>query len=100
MTSHLLKINENGYINTSVQRGGIHRIFGCLEHATMIWDSIQSGRSEKLNLDAVWLDLANAYESVPYQMIQIVLRTYHIPEDIQVMLDKYFSGLLMRFFLK
>ena len=26
----------NGYINTSVQEGGIPGVFGCLEHATMI----------------------------------------------------------------
>ncbi|KAK3796880.1 hypothetical protein RRG08_055714 [Elysia crispata] len=32
---------ENGYINTSVQKGGIPGISGCLEHATMNWEAIQ-----------------------------------------------------------
>ena len=63
----------------------------------MIWKSIQSAKSQKLNQGVVFLDLANAYGSVPQQMIQLALRMYHVPEDIQVMLDKYFNGIRMRF---
>ncbi|GFO02404.1 reverse transcriptase [Plakobranchus ocellatus] len=98
MASRLTKyLTENGHINTSVQKGGIPGIPGCLEHATMIWEAIQRAKSEKLNLDVVWLDLANAYGSVPHEMIQLALRMYHVPEVIQVMLDDYFSGFRMRF---
>ncbi|GFO12335.1 reverse transcriptase [Plakobranchus ocellatus] len=63
----------------------------------MIWEAIQRAKSEKLNLDVVWLDLANAYGSVPYETIQLALRMYHVPEVIQVMLDDYFNGFRMRF---
>ncbi|GFO27689.1 reverse transcriptase [Plakobranchus ocellatus] len=98
MASRLTKyLTENGYINTSIQKGGIPGVSGCLEHATMIWEVIQRAKSEKLNLDVVWLDLANAYGSVPHEMIQLALRMYHVPEVIQVMLDDYFSGFRMRF---
>ncbi|GFO27371.1 reverse transcriptase [Plakobranchus ocellatus] len=92
MASRLTKhLTENGYLDTSVQKGGIPGVSGCLEHATMIWEAIQRAKSEKLNLDVVWLDLANAYGSVPYEMIQLALRMYHVPEVIQVMLDDYFT---------
>ncbi|GFO33353.1 reverse transcriptase [Plakobranchus ocellatus] len=75
IASHLTKyLTENGYINTSVQKGGIPGVSGCLEHATMIWEAIQRAKSEKLNLDVVWLDLANAYGSVTHEMIQLALR--------------------------
>ena len=57
----------------------------------------QRAKSEKLNFDVIWLDLANAYGSVPHQMIQLALRMYHVPEDIQVMLDDCFSGFRMKF---
>ncbi|GFO47902.1 reverse transcriptase [Plakobranchus ocellatus] len=98
MASRLTKyLTENGYINTSFQKGGIPGVSGCLEHATMIWEGIQRAKSEKLNLDVVWLDLANAYGSVPLEMIQLVLRMYHVPEVIQLKLDDYFSGFRMRF---
>ncbi|GFO24927.1 reverse transcriptase [Plakobranchus ocellatus] len=61
MASRLTKyLTENGYINTSVQKGGIPGVSGCLEHATMIWEAIQRAKSKKLNLDVIWLDLANA----------------------------------------
>ena len=56
----------------------------------MIWEAIQRAKSEKLNRDVIWLDLATAYGSVPHQMIQLALRMYHVPEDMQVMLDDYF----------
>ena len=69
-------LSENGYINTSVQKGGIPGVSGCLEHATMIWEAIQRAKSEKLNLEVIWLDLANAYGSVPQQMTQLALRIY------------------------
>ena len=98
MASCLTKyLTENGHINTSVQKGGIPGVSGCLEHAMMIWEAIQRAKSEKLNFDVIWLDLANAYGSVPHQMIQLALRMYHVPQDIQVMLNDYFSGFRMRF---
>ena len=60
-------LTENGYVNNSVQKVGIPGVSGCLEHATMIWEAIQSANSEKLNLDVIWLNLENAYGSVPQQ---------------------------------
>ena len=32
-----------------------------------IWDVIQDAKSNKMDLSVVWLDLANAYDSVPHQ---------------------------------
>ncbi|GFN86432.1 reverse transcriptase [Plakobranchus ocellatus] len=58
MASRLTKyLTENGYINTTVQNNGIPGVSGCLEYATMIWEAIQRAKSDKLNLDVVWLDL-------------------------------------------
>ena len=59
------------------------------------WEVNQRDTSEKLNLDVIMLNLTNAYGSVPSQMIQLVM--YHVPEDIQVMLNDYFSGFRMMF---
>ena len=75
-------------MDVSVQKGGIPGVPGCLEHATMIWDSIQKAKSNRRNLDVVWLDLANAYGSVPHEMIQMSLKAYHVPENIRKMLDR------------
>ena len=54
MASRLTKcLTENGCINTSAQKGGMPGVSGCLEHATMIWKTIQRAKSEKFNLDVI-----------------------------------------------
>lgn len=70
MTSYLM---ENGYIDTSCQKAGIPGFPGCVEHATMIWEQIQIAKREKKDLLVVWLDLANAYGSVPHNLIAFAL---------------------------
>ena len=101
MASRLTKyLTENGYIDMSVQKGGIPEVPGCVEHASMIWETIQRAKSQKLDLDVVWLDLANAYGSVPHQMIQMTLEMYHVPSNIRQMLRRYFDGFSMRFSTK
>ena len=97
MTSYLL---ENSYLDVSVQKGGIPGIPGCLEHATMIWDAIQKAKTGKKDLDVIWLDLANAYGSVPHEMIHMSLQMYHVPPNVREMLETYFNGFSMRFSTK
>ena len=94
LTSYLL---ANGYVDTAVQKGGVPGIAGCLEHGTMIWEAIQKAKEGRRNLDVIWLDLANAYGSVPHQMIQMALTMYHVPKEICQMLRTYFDGFQMRF---
>ncbi|GFO44178.1 reverse transcriptase [Plakobranchus ocellatus] len=72
---------ENGYVNFSVQKGGLPGVSGCLENTRMVWEAIQRAKLAKRNLHVVWLDLADAYGSVPHQMIQQALRMYHVPEE-------------------
>ena len=66
----------------------------------MILEAIKKTKTYKKNLDVIWLDLANAYESVPHQMILLSLWIYHIPEEISKMLGTYFDGFLMQFITK
>ncbi|GFO46650.1 reverse transcriptase [Plakobranchus ocellatus] len=84
---HAKYLTENGYVDVSVQKGGLPGVLGCHEHATMIWKAIQRAKLGQCNLDVVLLDLANAYTQ----------RVYHIPEDSQEMLEDYFNGFKMRF---
>ena len=65
---------ENEYINISVQKAGVPGFTGCLKDATMIWSAIQEARKE---LYIVWLDLANAYGSVPNNLIQKTMGFFH-----------------------
>ena len=94
LTEYLL---SNGYVDTTVQKGGVPGIAGCLEHCSMIWEAIQKAKENKVDLDVIWLDLANAYGAVPHQMVQMALEMHHVPEGIRKMLESYFSKFKMRF---
>ena len=96
MTSYLM---ENGYIDTSCQKAGIPGFPGCVEHATMIWEQIQIAKREKKDLHVVWLDLANAYGSVPHNLIAFALDFFYIPQSIRAMVMSYFQDLHMCFML-
>ncbi|XP_052251742.1 uncharacterized protein LOC127858578 [Dreissena polymorpha] len=50
------------------------------------------------NLTVVLLDLANAYVSIPHQLIETALRHYHIPESARNLIMNYFNGINLRFF--
>ena len=58
-------VQTNGYVNESVQKAGIPCIPGCVEHVFAIWDAIREVKESKGDLTVIWLDLANAYCSVP-----------------------------------
>ena len=94
LTTFLL---ANGYIDTSVQKAGIPGFPGCLEHGQMIWNSLMTAKRLKQDLHVVWLDLANAYGSVPHLLIKLALEMFHVPVKLSDMLMKYFSGVFMRF---
>lgn len=63
-------------------------------------EQIQTAKREKRDLHVVWLDLANAYGSVPHQLIAFVLDHLYIPENSKTMMSGYFQDLQMRFELR
>ena len=54
-----------------------------------VWDKLKSTKVEKANIEAVWLDIANAYGSVPHQLIFFALRCYGVHADIINLLKAY-----------
>ena len=72
-------LQGNGYIDESVQKAGVPGIPGCIEHAYTIWDNIQEAKKTKENLNVVWLDLANAYGSVPHGLLMKAKEFFYTP---------------------
>ena len=66
MTTFLM---SDHYINTSIQKAGIPGFPRCLEHSQMIWNSILSAKRDKTELHGIWLDLANAYDKIRYEVV-------------------------------
>ena len=88
---------SNNYIDISVQKGGVPGVSGCVEHTAAVTQIIREAKQNKGNLAVVWLDLANAYGSIPHKLVQETLRRYHIPEKVQHLLQHYFDHFKMRF---
>ena len=91
---------SNHYINTSVQKAGIPGFPGCLEHSQMIWNSILSVKRDKTELHVIWLDLANAYGSVPHHLIRMALEFFNFPSKVGEIIMIYFNSAFMKFTVK
>ncbi|KAI8498014.1 hypothetical protein Bbelb_239580 [Branchiostoma belcheri] len=88
---------ENGLVNTSVQKAGVPGFPGCLEHSSMIWHTIQTAKKSRRNLSVVWLDLANAYGSVPHALIKFAMQFLWVPEKVTNYIMQYYDNFYMRF---
>ena len=73
LTTYLL---NNQYIDTAVQKGGVPGFLGCVEHTSAISQLVRGATVIRSYLRVVWLDLANAYGTVPHQLIDTALKHY------------------------
>ena len=76
----------------------MEKVPGCWEHMSTVWDLLQKAHSEKLDLFAIWLNIANAYGSVPHRLIFFVLRRYGVPESWIDLVVYYYNGLWSKSF--
>ena len=58
---------------------------------------VQEAKENKGDLAVLWLDLVNAYGSMPHKLVELTLQKYHVPEKIQGLLKHYFDHFKMRF---
>ena len=89
-------LTGNSYIDTSVQKGGVPGFSGCVEHTSAITQLIHEAKKGRKDLTVVWLDLANAYGSIPHQLIYKALQHYHVDGHIQNIIS-YLDGIQLRF---
>ena len=94
----LLKYSlANQYIDTSVQKGGVPDISGCMEHTSVISQMIREAKAGKTDLVITWLDIANAYGSIPHSLIMKALQNTHVPERVQELVKSYYGDVKIRF---
>ena len=90
----------NKYIDTSIQKGGVPAVSGCMEHTAILSQLIREAKAEKKGLVVVWLDIANAYGSIPHNLIQLALRRAHVPENFCKLVESYYGNMNIRFTTK
>ena len=96
MTSNRLYnylVEDNKFIKTAVQKGSIRGMAGCWEHTSLMWATMRDAKLKHRSLAALWLDLANAYGSVPHKLIEYALVRYQVPEEWRNLLLGYYDGL-------
>ena len=80
----------NRYLDTSVQKGGTTGVSGCIEHTGVLRQLIREAREDKGDLSVVWLDLTNAYGSMPHKVVEETLKRYHVPEKVKNIVRQYY----------
>ena len=93
----LMSLTSNGYIDETVQKACIPGSPGCIEHAAMIWDEIQEAKRERKDLSVIWLDLANAFGSVPHRFLEYTMEHFWIPAEVTRLMMSYYGKFVMRF---
>ena len=68
-----------------------------MEHTSAISQLIREAKVNNSSFTVIWLDLANAYGSIPHKLIEVAMKQYHIPDCIQGIINGYFEGIRLRF---
>lgn len=87
----------NEYIDTRIQKGGVPGISGCLEHTAILTQLIREAKKNGKDIVATWLDIANAYGSMPHKLIELALKRAHVPEELQSLIHSYYEDVSIRF---
>ncbi|KAJ3582644.1 hypothetical protein NHX12_000397 [Muraenolepis orangiensis] len=69
---------------------------GCLEHTGVVTQLIREARENKGNLSVLWLDLENAFGSIPHKLVQFTLTKHHVPSRCRDLIADYYSNFRMR----
>ena len=83
----------NGLLNTTVQKAFQPKTSGCEEHHQKLWSVLQDANSNQRSLAIAWIDLENAYGSVPHGLIDFALKYYHAPNKLTTCIQKLYSNL-------
>ena len=64
----------------------------------MVWSELKEARSSKSSLANIWLDIANAYGSIPHRLIFFALERYGVPPKWISIIRKYYVSLWSKSF--
>ena len=84
-------MTTNHYIDTTVQKGFLPKVSGCIEHTYLLNEALKDAKRSRRQIIVTWVDLANAYGSVPHNLIQFALSWYHIPLHIRKLIFQYYE---------
>ena len=79
------------------------KVPGCWEHMSMLWFALKEARSTRSSLANIWLDIANAYGSIPQRLFCcccccFALERYGIDPHWISLSKMYHSGIYSHYF--
>ena len=74
----------------------MEKVSGCVKHTEALKEMLQDAKKNGNPIMTTWLDLQNAYVTVPHNLIQFALELYHVPENIRRMNFKYYDESYIR----
>ena len=84
---------SNRFLKTNIQKAFIKNIPGCTEQFHKLLSAIQESHHKHKSITVCWLDLANAYGSVPHSLIDFTLQHYHAPHHFRDVVASLYSNL-------
>ena len=82
-------LTKNGLFDPTVQNAFLPGISGCTEHNTVMEEIIRDIKHRKHTAHIAFFDLADAFGSVPHDLIHHTLQRNHFPQPVQ----EYFKNL-------
>ena len=64
----------------------------------MVWHALKEVRATKSNLAVIWLDIANAYGSIPHKLIVFALHRYGVSPQWIRLIETYYEGIFSKSF--
>lgn len=80
----------------SPMQKGFMEFEGCLEHNFVLQSIIDNARRHNKEVYAAWLDLSNAFGSVPHEYMKEALRQLGVPEDVLEIIADMYHGSVTR----
>ena len=95
LETHLI---HNKFIDNSKRKGCMEKIPGCLEQLSMVRHALKEARAQNSNLAVIWLDIANAYGSIPHKLIVFALHRYGVCPQWIRLIKTYYKGIFSKSF--
>ncbi|PIC11688.1 hypothetical protein B9Z55_028921 [Caenorhabditis nigoni] len=89
------RIRSIGGVMSKCQRGFQERE-GCNESIGILRSAIDVAKGQRKHLSVAWLDLTNAFGSVPHELIEATLKAYGFPKMIVSIIRDMYNGATIR----
>ena len=91
-------VQNNNIINLSGEKNCMEKVPCWFEHLSMVWCVLKEARFKKTSAASIWLDTANAYGSVPHNLISFALQRYGIPNQGIEIVELYYAAVFSKYF--